>query len=264
MNPDIIQQARNNTPLVHHLTNQVVVNFSANGLLAFGGSPVMAKELQEAADMANIADALVLNIGTVLETEVPAMIAAGKAANQKGIPVVLDPVGVAATPFRQKAVARILKEVRPTVIKGNAGEIASLVDTEIQMRGVDSVGEGNIDEIAEKAGKKFNTAIVITGKTDVIYANQQFIYNQTGHPLLATITGSGCLLGSVIAACLTTSYDMSEQLRAALCFYGLAAEHAAEQPDVKGSGTFLPNFIDALSCTPKQLNGGSNNDMESK
>ncbi|MFD1065105.1 hydroxyethylthiazole kinase [Oceanobacillus locisalsi] len=261
MNPDIIQQARNNTPLVHHLTNQVVVNFSANGLLAFGGSPVMAKEMTEVADMAKASDAVVLNIGTVLESEVPAMIAAGKVANQKGIPVVLDPVGVAATPFRQEVIERILKDVRPTVIKGNTGEIASLVDTDIQMRGVDSVGAGNVDDIAEQAGKKWNTAIVITGKTDVIYTDQQLIYNQTGHPLLANITGSGCLLGSVIAACLTTSYPVSEQLHAALCFYGLAAERAAEQPDVKGSGTFLPNFIDALSCAPKQLNGGPNDDI---
>ncbi|WP_152656042.1 hydroxyethylthiazole kinase [Oceanobacillus sp. CFH 90083] len=261
MNPDIIQQVRNNTPLIHHLTNQVVMNFSANGLLAFGGSPVMAKETREAADMAKIADAIVLNIGTILEGEIEAMIAAGKAANEKGIPVVLDPVGMAATPFRKMVVEKILNEVRPTIIKGNAGEIASFVDADIQTRGVDSVGKGNLDEIAEKAGKKLNSAIVITGKTDVIYAENKLIYNQTGHPLLASITGSGCLLGSVVAACLTTSYSVPEQLSSALSFYGLAAERAAEQPHVHGPGTFLPSFIDALSFTPKQLNGGKRDEI---
>lgn len=261
MNPDVIQQVRNNTPLVHHLTNQVVMNFSANGLLAFGGSPVMAKELKEAADMAKIADALVLNIGTILENEIEAMIAAGKAANVKGIPVVLDPVGAAATPFRKEVLERILQEVHPTVIKGNAGEIASLVQADIQTRGVDSIGEGNLDDIAEKAGKQFDTAIVVTGKTDVIYADQKLIYNQTGHPLLSSITGAGCLLGSVAAACLTTSYPTGEQLCSALSFYGLAAEHAAREPHVLGPGTFLPSFIDALSFTPKQLNGGTEDEI---
>ncbi|UUI04002.1 hydroxyethylthiazole kinase [Oceanobacillus jeddahense] len=261
MNPDIIQQARNNTPLIHHLTNQVVMNFSANGLLAFGGSPVMAKEMREVADMAKIADALVLNIGTILENEMTAMIVAGKAANEKGIPIVLDPVGVAATSFRKDMIEKILQEVHPTVIKGNAGEIASLVETDIQTRGVDSVGEGNVDKVAEKAGKEFETAIVITGKTDVIYADQKLIYNQTGHPLLANITGSGCLLDSIVAACLTTSYPISEQLRSALSFYGLAAERAAEQPYVHGPGTFLPHFLDALSFAPKQLNGGIKDDI---
>ncbi|GIO23309.1 hydroxyethylthiazole kinase [Oceanobacillus sp. J11TS1] len=261
MNPDIIQQVRNTTPLVHHLTNQVVMNFSANGLLAFGGSPVMAKEKLEAHDMAEVADAVVLNIGTILKEEVQAMVQAGKTANKKGIPVVLDPVGVAATPFRKRVVEEILNEVHPTVIKGNAGEIASLVDADIEARGVDSVGEGNVDAIAEKAGKKFDTAIVITGKTDVIYANHKLIDNQTGHPLLSSITGSGCLLGSIVAACLTTSHPIEEQLSSALCFYGLAAERAAEQPYVHGPGTFLPSFIDALSFSPKQLNGGTEDEI---
>lgn len=261
MNPDIIQEVRNNTPLVHHLTNQVVMNFSANGLLAFGASPVMAKEVREVSEMAGIADAVVLNIGTILEGETEAMIAAGKTANKKDIPVVLDPVGVAATPFRKEVIKKILQEVHPTVIKGNAGEIASLVDEDIQTRGVDSVGDGNIDKIAEKAGKQYDTAIVVTGKTDVIYADQRLIYNQTGHPLLSSITGAGCLLGSVLAACLTTSYSAVEQIGSALSFYGLAAEHAAKLPHVNGPGTFLPNFIDALSLTPKQLTGGTEDEI---
>lgn len=261
MNPDIIQQVRNNTPLIHHLTNQVVMNFSANGLLSFGGSPVMAKEKLEAAEMAGIADAVVLNIGTISENEIQAMIHAGKAANEKGIPVVLDPVGVAATPFRKEVIESILTEVSPTVIKGNAGEIAALIGADIEARGVDSVGKGNTDEIVTKAGNNFQTAVVITGENDVIYANHKLIYNQTGHPLLSSITGSGCLLGSIIAACLTTPHPIEEQLSTALSFYGLAAEYAAAQPHVLGSGTFLPNFIDALSFTPKQLNGGTKNDV---
>src|SRR5699024_8901895 len=123
----IIQKVRDTSPLIHHLTNQVVTNFSANGMLAFGASPVMAKAEEEASDMASVADAVLLNIGTLTKDELPAMVAAGKAANGKGSPVVLDPVGVAATPFRTQAIHKILEEVKPTVLKGNAGEMAHLV-----------------------------------------------------------------------------------------------------------------------------------------
>src|SRR5699024_7508533 len=122
MKQDIIKNVRKRSPLVHHLTNQVVVNFSANGLLAFGAGPVLGKAVDEAADMAAVSDSVLLNIGTITDGELPSMIQAGQKANERGIPVLLDPVGVAATPFRANAVKMILEKVKPTVMKGNAGE----------------------------------------------------------------------------------------------------------------------------------------------
>ncbi|SFE17299.1 hydroxyethylthiazole kinase [Lentibacillus persicus] len=253
MNQSIIQEARKTMPLIHHLTNQVVMNFSANGLLAFGAAPVMAKAEEEARDMASNADGVLLNIGTLTSDELSAMIRAGVAANEKGIPVVIDPVGVAATPFRTEAVKQILNNVRPTAIKGNAGELARLVDIPWEMKGVDSLGDGNADAIAAKVAETYQTSAIVTGKTDAICVDGDILHNDTGHPLLGKITGAGCLLGSVLTACLTTNNTIGDQASTALEFYGLAAEHAANKADVNGPGTFLPHFIDALSREPAEL-----------
>ncbi|MEW9677314.1 hydroxyethylthiazole kinase [Lentibacillus sp. L22] len=253
MNQKVIQEVRENRPLIHHLTNQVVMNFSANGLLSFGGTPAMANAKEEAREMALNANGLLINVGTITPSEVTAMIKAGKAANEKGIPVVLDPVGIAATPFRDTAVKQILNEVNPTVIKGNAGEIAYLVNVPWETKGPDAVGEGNIAEVAAKAQEKYQTAVVITGKTDIICSGNYFKENQTGHPLLTKITGAGCLLGSILTACLTTKEPLEEQMQTAVEFYGLAAEYAALNPNVSGPGTFLAYFIDALSLDADQL-----------
>lgn len=253
MNPKIIESVRKTTPLIHHLTNQVVMNFTANGLLAFGGAPVMAKAEEEALDMAAIADGILINIGTLTKADLQAMVLAGKTANNRDIPVVLDPVGVAATAFRAQAVKQILKEVKPAVIKGNAGELAHLVNIPWNTKGVESIGEGNTKEIAYQVAKTYNTAAVVTGKTDIICTGNDVIENNTGHLYLTKITGAGCLLGSILSACLTTNHSLEEQILTGVHFYGLAAEYAASQPNVKGTGTFLPHFIDALSLTAQQL-----------
>src|SRR5699024_6162007 len=215
--------------------------------------PVMAKAEEEAADMAYNADGVLLNIGTLTADDLSSMVRAGVAANEKGIPVVLDPVGVAATPFRKTAVKNILEQVKPTVIKGNAGELAHLVEIPWETKGVESVGDGNADEIAAKVAKMYQTAAVVTGKTDVICIENEILQNHTGHPILGKITGAGCLLGSVLSACLTTNESIGQQAMTAAAFYGLAAEHAAERTDVNGPGTFLPHFSDALSLNPAAL-----------
>ncbi|RDW21230.1 hydroxyethylthiazole kinase [Oceanobacillus chungangensis] len=253
MNPNIIKEVREATPLIHHLTNQVVMNFTANGLLSFGGAPVMAKAEEEAWNMASAADGVLINIGTVREDEVKAMILAGKAAIEKGIPVVLDPVGVAATSFRTEVVKRILAEIRPTAIKGNAGELAHLVNIPWKTKGVESIGDGNTQEIAQKVAEMYSTISVVTGKTDFICTGNQMIQNNTGHAILERVTGAGCLLGSILTACLTTDDSIEEQALAAVQFYGLAAEYAASHKHVHGSGTFIPSFIDALSLEVKEL-----------
>ncbi|AUJ23846.1 hydroxyethylthiazole kinase [Virgibacillus dokdonensis] len=255
MNTSIIEQVRAANPLIHNLTNEVVMNFTANGLLAFGASPIMAKATEEAEEMASISNGVLINIGTSTLTELPAMKLAGKAANKKGIPVVLDPVGIGATSFRKDVVKQLLQEVQFTVIKGNAGEMAKLVDMPWEVKGVESVGDGDGKDIAKKVANMYHTTAVVTGETDYICSNNEtVIENRSGHVYLEKITGAGCLLGSIIAACLATNAKVEEQAFAAVHFYGLAAEYAANQEHVQGSGSFLPAFIDALSNGIDQLN----------
>lgn len=250
---NIIKKVRKYNPLVHHITNQVVMNFTANGLLSFGGSPVMSTAPEEAAEMASIADALLINIGTLMAEEYEAMILAGKAANDKGIPVLLDPVGVASTPYRSRAVRDILKQVKLAAIKGNAGEMAHLVDMPWETKGVESRGNGNVDNIAKQVSKVYNTTAIITGETDTIFTGGKLLHNDKGHLFLEQLTGAGCLLGSILTSCLTTDDAMEEQVLSALTFYGLAAEYAASRSVVSGPGTFKAQFIDALSRDIRQL-----------
>ncbi|MFD2044200.1 hydroxyethylthiazole kinase [Ornithinibacillus salinisoli] len=253
MKTSIIQEVREKQPLIHHLTNQVVMNFTANGLLSFGGSPIMAKAVEEARDMAQVADGVLINIGTITDSEVPAMIQAGKTANDKGIPVVLDPVGVSATPYRASVVKKILDKVQPTVIKGNASELAHLAGIPWRSKGVDSIGAGDVESVATTVVQIYQTTAVVTGNTDVICTENKLTHNYYGHKLLSKITGAGCLLGSILTACLTTNDTTEEQALTALSFYGLAAEYAASKFEVSGPGTFIPHFIDALSMDKEIL-----------
>src|SRR5690625_3742240 len=247
MEQEIINQVRRKKPLIHHLTNQVVMNFTANGLLSFGGSPIMAKAEEEVHDLASHADGVLINIGTLSANVLPTMITAGQTANDANIPVVLDPVGVAATAFRASAVRNILDNIKITAIKGNAGELAHLVGIPWEIKGVESLDAGDTKEIAKKVSEIYQTTAIVTGKVDVICTNNHIIQNHSGHLYLTKITGAGCLLGSILTACLTTDHSIEEQAITALNFYGLAAEYAASHPNQSGPGTFVPHFIDALS-----------------
>lgn len=247
----ILEKIRKDHPLVHNITNQVVMNFTANGLLAFGGSPIMAKEREEMTSIASIADGVLINIGTALKNEVPSMLIAAETANQRDIPVVLDPVGVAATPFRLETVRQLLDKVPFTVIKGNAGEMARLVDIPWQTKGVESADD-HIDKlsmIAKKVAHKYDTIAVITGKNDVICQDDHIRTNESGHHYLTKITGAGCLLGSIITASLSTGslFKPIDHVHTAVHFYGKAAERAVKHQSVKGTGTFIPHFIDELA-----------------
>ncbi len=253
MKLSIINEVREKKPLIHHLTNNVVINFTANGLLSFGGSPIMAKAPEDAGTIASVADGVLLNIGTIKQEEVTAMIEAGRAANKKGSPVVLDPVGVGASSFRSSIVKQILKEVHVTAIKGNAGELAYLVHIPWDRKGVESIGSGNAEEVALKVANTFNTTAIITGETDIVCHGEELLYNKTGHPILTKVTGAGCLLGSIVTACLTTEERPETQALTAVSFYGLAAEYAYSKKEVNGPGTFLPHFIDALGYDIEEL-----------
>lgn len=240
----LIEKVRKNNPLIHNITNQVVMNFTANGLYAIGASPVMAHAKEEVEEMAQLANALVINIGTLTQELVESMIVAGKAANQAGIPVVLDPVGVGATTFRTKAAKRILELVDVTVIRGNAGEIANLAGVNLAVRGVDGADGVDAEELAEKAFDKIQVSLVTTGKKDIVINQDGTTVISNGHSLLTKVTGTGCLLSAVIAAFLAVSDNEKRALEDALCFYSIAAENAACHNQTPGN--FQVSFLDQL------------------
>ncbi len=245
---ETVNAVRKKRPLIHHITNSVVMNFTANGLLAFGASPIMAKDINEVSEMTSLADGLLINIGTLLTTERKSMLMAGKTANQKGIPLVFDPVGITTTQLRQNFSEEFLENVETTVIKGNAGEMAYLAGIPWESKGVDSVDDDltALEEIAKVVAQKYQTIAVVTGEHDVIASQSNTFINTVNVPELTLVTGSGCLLGSLIAAGLATNQDSFQATKDIIQFYTHAAHYALTQNKPSGPGSFSPYLIDAL------------------
>jgi len=248
-----LETVRRERPLVHNITNVVVTNFTANGLLALGASPVMAYAIEEVADMAKLASSLVLNIGTLNSQTVDAMILAGKAANEHDVPVIFDPVGAGATPYRTDTARKLLSEVKVSVIRGNAAEIANVVGEKMDIKGVD-VGEtnGNFIDLAIAAAQKLKCLVVITGKEDVVSDGENTYVVANGHPILTKVTGTGCLLTSVIGAFAGIEKDLLQASVAAISFYGIAAEKAAEKTADQGPGSFQSEFLNQLALVSEE------------
>ncbi|MEH7460516.1 hydroxyethylthiazole kinase [Bacillus thuringiensis] len=244
----VIETVRERNPLVHNITNVVVTNFTANGLLALGASPVMAYAKEEVAEMASIAGALVLNMGTLRQEEVEAMLIAGKSANMHNVPIVFDPVGAGATSYRKEVARHIPSEVRLAIIRGNAAEIANVIGEKWEIKGVDA-GEGNGDvvSVAKQAANQLHTIVVITGKEDVITDGERTFILRNGHPLLTKVTGTGCVLTSVIGAFTAVEKDYVKAAVAAVTFYGVAAEIAASKTVEQGPGSFQIEFLNQLA-----------------
>lgn len=232
-------------PLVHQITNIVVANDSANLTLGFGALPVMAYAPQEVAEMAAIAQALVLNIGTLSEEEIAAMLIAGQAAGAKGIPIVLDPVGAGATAFRTESALRLLRELPITVLRGNRGEIGALVGSG-EVRGVEATGSEDPRQVAQAAHEAFGVTVAVTGPTDVIVGPEQTYLVSNGDPLLGAITGSGCMATATIGIFNAVGADPALQTALGLASYGLAAERAAE--GAPGPGTFRARLLDEVAA----------------
>ena len=242
----MIQKLRANQPLVHCITNIVVANFQANGLLALGASPVMADAVEEAAEIASISSCTVLNIGTLKRETVKAMLLAGKSANQHGKPVVLDPVGAGATAFRKESVLMLLDEVDVTLIRCNAGELATIAGVKWQAKGVDAgQGDANLATLAEEVARKHHCIVAVTGVVDIVTDGNKTLHITGGHPLMAKITGSGCLLSAVAGAFLAVADENQlDAVASALIFYKQAGQLAAEKSD--GPGDFQVKFLNAL------------------
>lgn len=215
-----LQQITKRKPLVHCITNYVVANFTANGLLAVGASPVMADAKEEAAQMASIADALLLNIGTLNAETIAAMKLAGAAANVKGIPVVVDPVGAGTTEFRLQTAKQLLAELDVQLIRCNAGELAALAGVAWQAKGVDC-GEGQLPvaEVAKALANNYACLVIVTGEVDCVTDGEQVAYVTGGNARITQITGTGCLLSALCAAVLSASEDAFHSLTALLQEY---------------------------------------------
>jgi hydroxyethylthiazole kinase len=250
---DLLARIRERKPLVHHITNIVVANDTANLTLAIGALPVMAPAEEEVEEMVSLASALVLNIGTLTKELIAAMLRAGKQANARNIPIILDPVGAGATRFRTQNALHLLSELRIAVLRGNAAEIGALVGIAGETRGVESISTGAApDVIARTAAHEFGCVVAITGARDVIVQNERYAEVANGHPMLATITGSGCMSTSMIGAFLAVADDPWQATVAGLVAMGIAGEVAA--PQSGGPGTFRSHLLDAVAAlTPEQL-----------
>ena len=243
---DSLRQLRARRPLVHQITNFVVMNETANATLALGALPVMAHAPEEVAEMAGAAHALVLNIGTLSASWVDAMILAGTAANQHGVPVVLDPVGAGATAFRTASARRILDEVNVAVLRGNAGEVASLLGGAGEMRGVESVGHLDAADLARRAARTFGLVASVTGPIDHVADASRLVRVANGHPMLATITGTGCTASALTGCFLAVTTSTLDGAVDALVALGVAGEDAARE--ARGPGSFQVNLYDALAA----------------
>jgi hydroxyethylthiazole kinase len=240
---------RERTPLIHNITNFVVMNDTANVLLALGASPVMAHAIEEVREMVAYAGALVLNIGTLEERWIEAMIAAGEEANARGIPVVLDPVGAGATTFRTATTERIRSRVKVAVVRGNAAELATIAGMEAKIRGVDSVASGDPALAAGLAAARFGGAAVVSGAVDYVSDGSRVAEIHNGHPLMGRITGSGCMATATVGAFLAVEPDPLLAAAEAMIAFGIAGELAAEHS--AGPGTFRAELMDAVAALDK-------------
>lgn len=248
-----LAKLRETRPLVHNITNFVVMNFTANILLAAGASPVMAHAENEVEEMVSFARALVLNIGTLTDDWVDAMVKAGKKATSLGVPIILDPVGAGATALRTTAAKRILAETKVSLVRGNASEILALAGAQSNSKGVDAAD--SVDQATEQAirlAEELKVPVAITGPQDLITDGTRVIRVNNGHSLMSRITGTGCGATAIIGAFSGVDPDPVSAAATALAYYGLAGERAAVAAN--GPGSFMIGFLDALyNLTPEEL-----------
>jgi len=240
-----LERIRAEAPLIHNITNYVVMNLTANALLAVGASPVMAHAVEEVEEMAGMARALVLNIGTLSPQWIDAMEKAGREAGRRRIPIVLDPVGCGATRFRTASALRLLEEAPPTVIRGNASEIRALAGAGGITKGVDSTSAPEeAVEAAQALSRRCRCAVSVSGATDVIVEGDCIIRVRNGHPLMTRVTGLGCVASAITGAFAAVNPSGFRAAAHAMCLMGVTGEVAAERSS--GPASFQVSFLDAL------------------
>ena len=253
-----IEQTRKKIPLVHTITNYVTVNDCANIVLAAGGSPIMADAIEEVEDIVSISAALVLNIGTLNAQTASAMLKAGKKANELGRPVILDPVGAGASKLRNDTVLTLLKEVKFAVIRGNVSEIKFIANGAASTKGVDAdvddtVSEENLDQMVsfvKQLSKKIGAVIAMTGAIDLVSDEKETFVIRNGHPMMAKITGTGCMLSCVVGSFVGANpEDPATATAYAIASYGICGElaFARMKSGEDGTGSYRTYLIDAMS-----------------
>ena len=252
-----LETLREKKPLIHNITNFVVMNYTANALLACGASPVMAHAAEEVEEMVSLAGALVLNIGTLTPPWIDSMLKAGKRANDLKIPIVLDPVGSGATKLRTESSKKLIDELEISVIRGNASEVLSLARKGSATKGVDSIH--SVDEAADTAielSNELDTTIAITGEVDLVTYGGRICMVHNGHPLMGFVTGTGCTASAIIGAFLAVDREPVDAATTALAYFGLIGEKASISAEAPGS--FQIAILDALFTTDgKQLEAGA-------
>lgn len=248
-----LRAIRQTRPLVHNITNFVVMNSTANALLACGASPVMAHAENEVEEMAALAGALVLNIGTLTDVWVAAMLKAGRVATRLGKPIILDPVGAGATALRTRAAKEILARTRVGVIRGNASEILSLAGENSATKGVDATR--SVDDAAQAAmllARELNVTLAVTGVTDLVTDGRRVARIDGGYALMPLVTGMGCTASALTGAFHAVDPDPFSAAASALAFLGVAGEMAGQNAD--GPGTFQVRLLDALhALSPEEF-----------
>lgn len=247
---DLLRRVRETSPLVHHLTNYVTVNDCANITLAIGASPIMADAIEEAADIAAISSALVLNIGTLNSRMVESMLAAGKSANAHNVPVILDPVGAGASALRTSTVARLLDQVKIATVRGNISEIRAVSGLASHTKGVDA-DSADADEdaggIASSLARKLGCVVAVTGAVDYVSDGAKTVAIENGHPALSRVSGTGCMCTSLVGCFTGAAPDRAlDASVAALACMGIAGEIAFEKTDSCGIGSFHVAVMDAI------------------
>jgi hydroxyethylthiazole kinase len=242
-----IELIRRQSPVVHNITNYVVMNSTANALLAIGASPVMAHAEEEVEEMVNIASALVINIGTLSERWISSMFKAAHQARKKGIPVILDPVGAGATAYRTKTARDLINNEPPAIIRGNASEIMALYDDEYKTKGVDSATSSDAAiDTAQKLSEIHKCVICVSGPTDYIIDKEKIMKIKNGHPLMSRVTGFGCTASALCGAFAAIEKIPFAATAKAMALMGIAGEMAAGVS--AGPGSLQTNFLDCLYC----------------
>ena len=240
-----IARIREQAPLVHNITNYVVMNTTANALLALGASPVMAHAEEEVEEMTGIAGVLVINIGTLSRSWVAAMFKAAGRARDLGIPLVIDPVGVGATAYRTKTARDLIAYVTPLIVRGNASEIMALATQGVKTKGVDSADPSAAAlEAARRLNGETGCTVCISGEVDYIVDDNGVIQVENGHPMMPRVTGLGCTATALCGAFAAVNRSFSAAAVGAMAVMGIAGEIAAGSSE--GPGSLQVAFLDTL------------------
>ncbi len=249
----IWQEVKRKKPVIECITNTVTIGDCANIILAAGASPIMAEDIREVEEIVAISGAVVLNIGTLQEDTVRAMHQAGQAANRLGVPVVLDPVGVGASRLRNETAESLLREVQFSVIRGNLSEIKAIYGVDSGTKGVDAAdgetADGQSMQLVQEVARRYDCTVAATGAQDIIASPQRLAVLQNGHPMMADVTGTGCMCSSVVGAmCGGGVGDAFAEAALAVSAMSISGEQAEESVRAQGAGigTFREKLFDYM------------------